>query len=199
MGTRNLTCVVVEGEMKVAQYGRLGGYLSGQGKTIVDFLARMSKSDLAAFAENVRKCTWIDPKEVERRIKSVGSEDGWMTLDQSAQWAAKWPELSRDTGGGILALIAESPRELQDEHEFAAHSLFCEWAYVVDFDAKVLEIYEGFQKTAHSKGRFHKLDIKQGHPGDTQYYPVKLVKKLPFKKLAKEFTTFVAAAEAEKD
>lgn len=38
MGTRNLTCVVVDGEMKVAQYGQWDGYPEGQGATCCEFI-----------------------------------------------------------------------------------------------------------------------------------------------------------------
>jgi hypothetical protein len=200
MGTRHLTCVVADGEMKVAQYGQWDGYLSGQGQTIVDFISGLSKADLKTFRQSVRKCTWIDEKEIDRRLKSVGSKDGWMTLDQSAKWTANWPELSRDTGAGILALILErGPLGLQDDSKFAADSLFCEWAYVVDLDAEVLEIYKGFQTKKHSRGRFASLKIEDDRHRDTKYYPVKLVKKLPFRNIAKAFGTFVAKFEAAKD
>ena len=200
MGTRHLTCVVERREMKVAQYGQWDGYLSGQGQTIVDFISKLTKSGLQKLRQHVRECTWINPKEVERRLKSAGARDGWMTLDQSKKWTKQYPELSRDTGAGILALILkDGPKQLQDEREFA-ESLFCEWAYVVDLDNEVLEVYEGFQKTKHAKGRFASMSRGKDPDGSTsEYFPVKLVKKLPFRNIAKAFETFRAKFEAAKE
>ena len=37
MGTRNLTCVVLDGKYVVSSYGQWDGYPSGQGKTILNF------------------------------------------------------------------------------------------------------------------------------------------------------------------
>jgi hypothetical protein len=197
MGTRHLTCVVVDKQMKVAQYGQWDGYLEGQGQTIVDFISGLTKADLVKFRKHVRGCTWVDDVEVQRAIKSVGSKDGWMTLDQSQKWTEKYPQWSRDTGAGVLGLIlTQGSMGLQDNSSFAADSLFCEWAYVVDLDAEVLEVYKGFQTEKHSKGRFHKLPSEQQRRGENQYYPVKLIKKLPFRNLAKAFKTFREAQEA---
>ncbi len=38
MGTRNLTCVYLDGKCKVAQYGQWDGYPEGQGVTCLNFL-----------------------------------------------------------------------------------------------------------------------------------------------------------------
>lgn len=191
MGTRHLTCVVVDGEMKVAQYGQWDGYLEGQGKTIVEFLTKLTESEMRVFKDNVRKCTWVDDKEIDKRLKSVGSKDGWMTLDQSEKWKQNWPELSRDTGAEILMLILIEPRGIQDARNFAADSLFCEFAYVVDLDKEVLEIYRGFQTKAHKSGRFAKLPKGKNPDGTpSEYYPVKLVKKIKIRDLPEAFAEF---------
>lgn len=39
MGTRHLIEVVVDGQIKVAQYGQWDGYPSGQGVDVLKFLA----------------------------------------------------------------------------------------------------------------------------------------------------------------
>lgn len=35
---------------------------------------------------------------------------------------------------------------LVNSEEFAADSLFCEWAYVIDLDKNTFEVYQGFNK-----------------------------------------------------
>ncbi|ROW04894.1 hypothetical protein VMCG_04906 [Cytospora schulzeri] len=53
------------------------------------------------------------------------------------------PSLSRDTGAGILYLIAnaDKPIPVHLDLDFIADTLMCEWAYVVDVDAGALEVF----------------------------------------------------------
>jgi hypothetical protein len=57
--------------------------------------------------------------------------------------------------------------------EFAADSLFCEWAYVIDLDKDVFEVYRGFNKRKLGKThRFAFLEPK----ARKEYHPVCLLK-----------------------
>ncbi|EGP83674.1 unnamed protein product [Zymoseptoria tritici ST99CH_3D1] len=55
------------------------------------------------------------------------------------------PSLARDTGAGILSYVAYSKEKvpIQMDVEFIMDSMMCEWAYVVDLDAELLEVYNG--------------------------------------------------------
>lgn len=149
MGTRNLVAVKLDGEYKVAQYGQWDGYPSGQGATVLDFLA---KWDRPAFEAKVRAASFLTTEEVDAinsTIKAEGLQD---------RWQSRWPELSRDAGADILGMIAadEPGMKLRNSIEFAADSLFCEWAYVLDLDANTLEVFRGFNKTPLAEGeRFY--------------------------------------------
>ncbi|HFU4540570.1 TPA: hypothetical protein ACGPBT_002852 [Klebsiella variicola] len=93
----------------------------------------------------------------------------------SKQYSAKHPSLSRDTGAGILALIqnASDPVPVNVYKEFAADSLFCEYAYVVDFDKGTFEVFKGFNRTPLAEGeRFAFLSDK----AENGYTPVLHVK-----------------------
>jgi hypothetical protein len=58
-----------------------------------------------------------------------------------------WPSLSRVTGAEILVIVseatAEKPVPVQLALEFANDGLYCEWAYVVDLDQGVFEVFTG--------------------------------------------------------
>lgn len=160
MGTRHLIAVQIDGEYKIAQYGQWDGYYEGQGQTVLGFLR---SADLAAFADKVRGCHWLTPDE----IAAVAATPNWTKV---------YPHLSRDAGGDILDMVAksESGLGLISDIAFANDGLMCEFAYVVDLDAKRLEVFKGFKTTPPPVGeRFH------GGEGRRGYHPVHLALSFP--------------------
>lgn len=55
----------------------------------------------------------------------------------------------RDMGAGIIEYLMESlpEAELHNSIDFASDSLFCEYAYVIDFDKNTFEVCKGFAAT----------------------------------------------------
>lgn len=50
---------------------------------------------------------------------------------------------------------------------------------MVDMDDEALEVYQGFNKEPLPEGgRF--ADLREGKPNNEGYYPVRLLKKIPF-------------------
>lgn len=166
MGTRHLVCVAKDGNYKVAQYGQWDGYPSGQGLTLLTFLRDKLKKD--KFIENLGKTFQPNDEQIDEMNKKI---------DESGLGVNKlYPSMSRDTGGDILELIQESeePVPLRLTISFAAESLFCEYAYVVDLDKNTFEIFTGFNKCQLDKNeRFYGLKSDDGTDG---YYPVRHVK-----------------------
>lgn len=155
MGTRHLVCVTLDGEFKVAQYGQWDGYPEGQGVGVLAFAREIATtpSALEAFKAKVRALRVADKSE----------------LDMS--WRQR-PEFSRDTGSKILQLVASGAApSVFLQPEFGADSLFCEWAYNLDLDANAMEVFKGFQKSAHTEGRFSVMKPDR----DNGYFPVRLV------------------------
>jgi plasmid maintenance system antidote protein VapI len=156
MGTRNLTAVYFKGEFRIAQYGQWDGYISGSGWGILEFLKE--KFNREQFEANLLKTRFVSSQqELEKLYKT------------------KPIYFTRDTGYRILEVVQESQEEvinLQNSIDFAADSVFCEYAYVIDLDTNKLEVYEGFQKQPHKEGRFCEF-IYQSQGGE-EYYPVKL-------------------------
>lgn len=146
MGTRNLTTVKIGGQTKIAQYGQWDGYPSGQGKTCLEFL---QTADLDKFKNQLNKVKFTDEeydKEVEAFLKSIGSENGWVTSEQSKLFNEKYPFFTRDHGAGILELVCNTDIEdirLHDSSDFIEDGVFCEWAYTIDFDKNTFEVYQG--------------------------------------------------------
>lgn len=194
MGTRNLTAVYVDGEYKVAQYGQWDGYPEGQGMTCLAFARKFlaNKADREAFANKVRACSWITEEEIARRNAMI--DNGVVK-----NWTKLWPELSRDTCSEILELVARSENGLllNNRIAFAADSLFCEWAWVIDLDAGTFEGYIGFNQCREltPEDRFYFLREKAEHG----YLPVTLSAKWSLDDLPEKDDFLAAFKEEEED
>lgn len=182
MGTRHLVAVQIDGVYKVAQYGQWDGYPTGQGVRVLDFL---KNGDIEALKRNVAKA--YEPTEedsirmwAEFDVDIVASK-GMVEYSKANAFGEKYPSLDRDTGAGILELIANSDDAekipLRVDIGFAGDSLFCEWAYVIDFDIGTFEVYKGFNKEpvpADSRFASIPFDAEGASRIGTTYYQVTL-------------------------
>lgn len=168
MGTRHLISVHTNGEYKVAKYCQWDGYPSGNGLSILSFLR---DCDMDKFKAAIAECTFLtqaDFDEINKGIEQKRNEN------PGYSWTRDYPELSRDTSAELLELICDGgKRKTRDDLEFAADSLFCEWAYVIDLDKGTFEIYEGFNEDPLAEDeRFYPMEeFAKG-----KYHPVKFVK-----------------------
>lgn len=173
MGTRNLTCVVLNGEFKIAQYCQWDGYPAGQGLGVLNFLQK--EWNPSVFAAKVLASQEIDKADLKSKWESVGADDsGWVGLDIADKFAKNWPHLNRDFGSDILKYVQDEPPgvRLKIETNFAADSLFCEWLWLIDLDRGTFEAYRGFnQNPLAPEERFHFLEKE----ADGEYHPVNLV------------------------
>jgi hypothetical protein len=186
MGTRNLTCVVLDGEYKVAQYCQWDGYLKGMGKNIAEFFHN-NKNNLDSFKQAIRNCSFISEEEIQKLWQSVGADgSGLVGMDISDKFKKKYPELHRDISGSELFenIIKHNGGRLNDALDFAGDSIFCEWAYVVDLDHNTLEIYKGSNSQKLEKDeRFHFLERninpQDSRIGNKSFYPVRFLTAFP--------------------
>ena len=129
MGTRNLTVVKdVAGNTKIAQYGQWDGYPSYSGIQALEFLR--NKDWQALLQSKLDLVQFVGDEEVDTLYKQFESTD-WENKD----FLNAYPGLHRDTGIGILAVVANATDTIKsvDNTEFANDTLFCEGIYEVDF------------------------------------------------------------------
>ena len=205
MGTRNLTIVTSNGKTKVAQYGQWDGYPGGQGLTALSTLKRIiHNGQLGQFKAKIDNMQWLDKEGAEK-------------IEKDENWTVNYPYLSRDCGAQILEAIHFGTMQvhagigekkevtvnvigLSDQYEFAADSLFCEWAYVIDLDKGTFEVYEGFNKTPLTEtDRFYPLQVANKEQGE--YYPIKLLASFDINNLPSEpdFLAIEKEEEATED
>ena len=191
MGTRHLTIVYVNGEYKVAQYGQWDGYPEGAGAIILDFLKNEFVED--KFRKNLAKLRTIRTDEEREALNTLYGKHFP-------------PEFSRDTGARILKMIQDDAVRsgfLAKSLDFAADSLFCEWAYVIDLDKRMFEVYNGFNKEPLTKyDRFYFLRDQESEQKYTDndgkksivYHGIKLCASWSLADLP-DYETFLAACE----
>jgi hypothetical protein len=63
-GIRHLIVVILNEEIKVAQYGQWDGHLEGQGKIVMDFISK--KMDFLKFKKTISECKFLTPDEVNK-------------------------------------------------------------------------------------------------------------------------------------
>jgi hypothetical protein len=140
MGTRNLTIVKDKvGTTRIALYGQWDGYPSYSGVQALAFLRdKTNKDNLWSKLENVE---FITDEECDTLYKQYESTD-WENKD----FLNAYPGLHRDTGIGILEVVANSTKTIKmiDNTEFANDTLFCEGIYEVDFSTNdFITTYDG--------------------------------------------------------
>ena len=176
MGTRNLTIVKHNEEIKVAQYCQWDGYPGGAGLAILDFL--QNEMDLPKFKEQLNKCAWATAEEfsaADEAIDTIRAKLEELKISHPERYDNEnpmskrndvllnaYPEYHRDTGYKILLMIQESknPLLLQNSFAFGGDKIYCEWAWAIDLDTMRLEVYSSGFDNFHDapKGVFETLD-----------------------------------------
>lgn len=170
MGTRHLIAAYIDGECKLAQYGQWDGYPEGAGEAVVKFL---KGADLRRFAGKLRNTIFVPDDFI--------TKEEWEANPSLVK--AKHPQMTREAGWKVLVMIhnhkGPEPFPLMNSIDFAQDSLFCEYAYIINMDASVLEMYVGFNhEPVHHWQRFSEYGRNNGG-----YYPIKLVASYPFNHL----------------
>ncbi len=180
MGTRGFITFAAGGQEKTA-YNHWDSYPEGLGVTVLSWLRSALESDAEGTAQAARELRVVSPdsRPEPEDIARLGS---YADESVSSRQLTEWYVLLRATQGSPELMLKAGV--IEDAGSFPGDSLFAEWGYVIDFDAQVLEAYEGFQKAPHNRGRFAAMEpenLARGALGP--YYPVALAASWPFSAL----------------
>tara|TARA_B100000745_G_C20033176_1_gene351828 strand:- start:28 stop:618 length:591 start_codon:yes stop_codon:yes gene_type:complete len=187
MGTRHLVAAIVDNEFRVAQYGQFDGYPTGQGQDLVDYLRKVDISELYERVKQVRFANDEDIETVRELLnqfnKMLPDYEGYEELERKLEPFA--PSCSSE----IFEYLMDNPDclPLKDNSNFGKDSLFCEWAYIVNFDTNSLEVYKGFnmnpvpESNPFAKGFVPHVPAYRA--GEDPYHPVSLVAEYPLNDL----------------
>lgn len=100
---------------------------------------------------------------------------GFCNLGVSRQTAEDWYCLLRELQGArwLVETYKGNLFHILDGSDFPKDSLFCEYAYAINFDTNMLEVYKGFQKRPQEGNIFGTAPNKSG------YYPCAKVIEFP--------------------
>lgn len=116
MGTRHLTVVIKDNEIKLSQYGQWDGYFTYAGVKFLEFVKEnlQSKSKkkqqyrIETFGEKIDTLQKVDEKTYQEFI-AIKDKYGFDNTLNKSQFAIPFdimfPQFSRDTGVGILDII----------------------------------------------------------------------------------------------
>lgn len=182
MGTRGLLGFVAD-KREVFTYNHWDSYPEGLGLMVLGFLRQLVKDDaVESAARRVRELLVVDehtpitPEMIER-LKPWTDTGVGRAMHLADQPPDSWYQLGRKAQGDPDAILSAGVAE--DSADFALDSLFCEWAYVIDFDEQVLEVYQGFQEQPPTAGRWvGKIDpeaLERRSSLGSTYYPINQV------------------------
>lgn len=144
---------------------------------VVQYLVKNTKEQLKELAESLVMVQEGD-KPSEDEIKDLGKYyDSGVNGGSLEDYYA----LLRDTQGNPWCYVEDSELKVMiDGKGFLRDSLFCEWAYIINLDENVLEIYKGFVKSAPVNSRYYDKEKTNRRGG---YFPVELDETIPFETL----------------
>lgn len=151
MGTRGSFGVIV-GEKEKIGYSQFDSYPAGNGVENLRWLRGvMEEGRLEEIKRQASACKLVSD-DVKPKPKDIKHLAAVTDLSVSERSTKDWYCLTRATHGNIGAML--SCGYILDSSEFPLDSLFCEWAYIVDLDNEVFEVYRGFQKLLPIRGRW---------------------------------------------
>lgn len=210
MGTRGLLGFVADNHL-YATYNHFDSYPGGLGCDVLAYVAQIAAKGPDAVAEakaRVSALKVIEDPDAEPTDADVSALEAWTNVEVGSRHRSgkpDWYQLLRETQGDPEAILASG--YLLDGRDFGDDSLFCEWAYVIDFDAEVVEVYRGFRTQPPTRGRWvgraqHDGAARQAAVTGWRYHPIDLVTAFGFNTLptAEDFVARVEeAVEGEED
>lgn len=166
MSTRGFLGFVAD-QHETITYVHFDAYPGGLGADVLKWARTVTDWD--AVRQQAAALVHIDgdvmPTDEQRQVLAEYAEpDAAGPKDEPGE---EWCRLLYRTFGDPAATLAAG--HAPHDPDWPGDSLYCEWGYLIDCDAKTFEVYEGFQQAPH-KGRF--ADRKT-HP-ISGYVPVKL-------------------------
>lgn len=164
-----------------AMYNHYDSYPDYLGRNIVNWLKTVTPEKLNEIFD---KIVLVDADEKPSETEKVELDECGL-YDYSGEYQ-EWYSLLHKLQGNpsLIEEIADTYGKVYmcDDISFIKNSLFCEYAYIVNLDKRVLEFWKGFQKKPWSENRYG-TDIEENNIRK-DYYPCKRISILRFGDIA---------------
>lgn len=182
MSTRSATGVRFENTDKLS-YNQFDGYPTGVGNEVLkelrEEIAQLGYDQaLAKWREQAKALVLVDESTEPTAEDLERFKDAH---DDAVSTGKDWYFLLRKDHGSILVRLRRGVAT--QGNDFILDSLFCEWAYVLNLDEEVLEVYQGFRKKRHRQGRYAALKAPK-----SDYFPCAQIGAFPLKALPLRFS-----------
>lgn len=168
MGTRGAYGFYKDGETK-ATYNHWDSYPSGLGTDVAKFVEATPVDEMKKIFEQINMINSNTTPTEEQIKKSEKYFNDNVNLGVKTDWYA----LLRESQGDLFAYKEGLPYMIEGGAEFIQDSLFCEYAYIINLDEEVFEIYKGFQDESE-QNRYYSETVE-----DKQYKNCRLYRTIP--------------------
>lgn len=184
MGTRAAYGFRLNDKDKVT-YNHYDGYLNGLGlKLLKQLRDSLNEHSLESLKKRVQSIVMVDEdkKPTQKQIEKYHTHfDAKVSSGSTDEWYC----LLRELQGNISPYLNGSVKHMIESSLFMLNSLFCEWAYVINFDTGKFEVYRGFNKFEFNTGRYiGKTERDMNDPVYDDYDAVFLIAEINFKYIA---------------
>lgn len=133
--------------------------------------------------DDIPEPKWLEHYKILHN-STVNEKIDWYAILRNAQGVIYWSILMNgeygeiDNIGKVTNFYRVDILHIPLDNDFIKNSLYCEWAYILNFDTNKLEVWKGFQKKPQERNRYGQENI-----GD--YYPCVLIAEFDLKELPK--------------
>jgi len=190
MGTRGAIGLFKGGKGKIT-YNHFDSYPGGVGKDILKEIKGFSVEQMKKAFDNIKLIGDSESKPTKEEIKEYQEYSNAKVGESMDNTKINtYYQLLRELQGTLKPYIEGEVKIMIDNENFLKDSLFCEYAYIVNLDKEVLEVWVGFQKEPQE----NRYKITKSDGG---YFNCKLVKEYPLNKLPTEKQFLKDLAEKE--
>jgi hypothetical protein len=183
MSTNGSIVFVADGVEKTL-YNHSDSYPDYLGVQVLSWLRHVLEVELGEETARVEVAV-LQPTPTDREPTKKELEALAEFHDPHVSSGKDWYAALRRTQGDLRATLRAGFYDAS-MGDFPLYSLNCEWAYVIDFDERVFEIYKGFQTSPPTEGRYvGRGEGEEVVPGRS-YYPVQRVRRWSFDELPEQ-------------
>ena len=196
IGTRGAIGLFKGGKGKVT-YNHFDSYPDGVGKEILREVKEFSVEQMKKAFDGLKLVSDSQeeptPKEIKEFEQYSNAGVGEVMTNTEVH---TYYQLLRNLQGTIEPYLNGQVKLMIDNEDFLKDSLFCEYAYIVNLDKEVFEVWVGFQKQPQENRYKHTQEEIQKEidwwkkerqiDHTKEYFNCKLVKEYPLSKLPTE-------------